>query len=325
MKIHRPHIQLPDIRKDLQKLPGQVANGLGKAAQALGFHSDGFSPAQKPMVNLNGGMPQANLLQSTQTAGAQGTQVNGSMMAGLPPLLANSPTAPDGGPWTPEKVQYCKLIEQDAQVTTHQPATMDGFKYWLEKYTGPCDSGFVTGSPPQMTPTEYWHRRALGWQAGDQDLPPFGPYGKTQDSPLQSADDEMKSLGGVPKGTVAPPGPPAIDFTDDFFATNEIFKNQLKELQAERASNDKLNSSPPPMHGFDDVQAAGDGSVKGDLAAVFQLLDPSDPKAMSKAIDILNKAHPGQFSLEGGKLQVAGGGSVSAVNGEWTYSGPTAA
>jgi hypothetical protein len=319
MKIQRPQIQLPDFRKDLQKIQGQTANGLGQAGNALGFNQDGFTAGQRPMVNLTGAPPPPLTLQQLQGTSNQ-TGVNASMMAGLPPLLANSPTAPDGGPWTPDKVQYCKLIEQDAQVTTHQPATMEGFQYWLQKYEGPCDSGFVTGSPPQMTPTEYWHRRALGWQAGDQDQPPFGPYGKTQDSPLQSADDEMKSLGGVPKGTVAPPGPPSDDgFTDDFLATNEIFQNQLKELQQERKSD-----STPPMKGFDDVKSPGDGSVKGDLDAVLQQLDPSDPASLTKALSVLQTAHPGQFSIDGDKLKVAGGGSVSAANGAWNFSAQSA-
>ena len=58
-----------------------------------------------------------------------------------------------------------------------------------------CDSGYVTSG--QMTGTEYYHRRMLGWQAGGSDTALAGPYAGSPDArgPVPSATEVISQLG----------------------------------------------------------------------------------------------------------------------------------
>jgi hypothetical protein len=89
---------------------------------------------------------------------------------------------------------YRKLINSDMKTAYGRDATQDDYKYWLPKLMGPNDSGLVTSG--QMSGTEYWHRRMLGWQAGGTDQATSGPYAHSADArgPVPSASDVLKSL-----------------------------------------------------------------------------------------------------------------------------------
>lgn len=88
----------------------------------------------------------------------------GGGVAGVPPA-----------PVTPERIaQIRKIVSSDIRTAYGREATDKDYSYWMEKFTGYNDSGFVTGG--QMSSDEYWHRRLLGWQAGGEDVAKFGPY-----------------------------------------------------------------------------------------------------------------------------------------------------
>ncbi len=92
---------------------------------------------------------------------------------------------------------YKALIRADLQTAYGRDATQADFDYWLPKLQGPCDSSFVTSG--QLSGTEYWHRRLLGWQAGGPDLATAGPYAGSPDAhgPVPSATEVVP---GVPPG-----------------------------------------------------------------------------------------------------------------------------
>ena len=75
-----------------------------------------------------------------------------------------------------------------------RPATSEEYAYWLPMLQSPCDSGFVTSG--QMTGTEYYHRRMLGWQAGSADQATSGPYAGSSEAngPVPSAVDVVGPL-----------------------------------------------------------------------------------------------------------------------------------
>jgi hypothetical protein len=87
-----------------------------------------------------------------------------------------------------------QLIAADIKTAYGSEATESDYSYWLPKLQGPCDSGFVTSG--QMTGTEYWHRRMLGWQAGGSDMATSGPYAGSPDAngPVPSATDVVGAL-----------------------------------------------------------------------------------------------------------------------------------
>lgn len=88
--------------------------------------------------------------------------------------LDSRPLEEGGIPTRNRRESYLELIDKDIQTAYGRKATQADYEYWLPKFEGPCDSGFVTNG--QMTGTEYWHRRLLGWQAGGQDMATSGPY-----------------------------------------------------------------------------------------------------------------------------------------------------
>ena len=92
------------------------------------------------------------------------------------------------------EAQYKQLINADMMLAYGRPATDDDYNYWLPKLEGPNDSGFVTSG--QMTATEYWHPRMLGWQAGGSDQATSGPYAGSSDAhgPVPSATDLVGPL-----------------------------------------------------------------------------------------------------------------------------------
>jgi len=89
---------------------------------------------------------------------------------------------------------YMKLIDADMKTAYGRDATQSDYDYWLPKLLGPNDSSLVTSG--QMTGTEYWHRRMLGWQAGGADQATQGPYAHSADArgPVPSAADVLNSL-----------------------------------------------------------------------------------------------------------------------------------
>ena len=106
-------------------------------------------------------------------------------------LVALLLNAPQTGAVDP----YRQLIAADMRMAYGREATQGDYDYWLPKLQGECDSGFVTSG--QMTGTEYWHRRMLGWQAGGSDRATSGPYAGGSDAhgPVPSATDVVSALG----------------------------------------------------------------------------------------------------------------------------------
>lgn len=88
------------------------------------------------------------------------------------------PTVPPGGIYntaSPERIDEIKrIIDGDLRLAYGRTATEEDYGYWLHKFLGVNDSGFVTGG--HMSSDEYWHRRLLGWQAGGADAPTSGPF-----------------------------------------------------------------------------------------------------------------------------------------------------
>jgi hypothetical protein len=111
--------------------------------------------------------------QNGQTPADGTTPVSGTTPAnGTTPTDGTTPV--DGSTPATAEQQYRALIAADIKASRGTEATQADYDYWLPKLMGPNDSGFVTSG--QMTATEYWHRRMLGWQAGGSDVAQFGPY-----------------------------------------------------------------------------------------------------------------------------------------------------
>jgi hypothetical protein len=113
---------------------------------------------------------------------------------------ANGTTPTNGTTPVGAEDQYRALIAADIKASRGTEATQADYDYWLPKLMGPNDSGFVTSG--QMTATEYWHRRMLGWQAGGSDVAALGPYAGDgqQHGDVPSA---ASVIPGIPDGNVA--------------------------------------------------------------------------------------------------------------------------
>ncbi|MFT3841896.1 MAG: hypothetical protein QM723_33200 [Myxococcaceae bacterium] len=103
------------------------------------------------------------------------------------PASAVSPGVPPAGteamaamPSDARVQQFRQLINADMLLAYGRPANDSDYNYWLPKLSGPNDSGYVTSG--QMSGTEYWHRRMLGWQAGGSDQATSGPYAGSSDA-----------------------------------------------------------------------------------------------------------------------------------------------
>lgn len=72
-----------------------------------------------------------------------------------------------------ENVTAINLAYLKAYGTPPDAGTVD---YWLRKFDGRevNVSGYVTSG--QMTSTDYWFKRLIGWQAGGRDVAQFGPW-----------------------------------------------------------------------------------------------------------------------------------------------------
>ena len=106
----------------------------------------------------------------------------------VPPEAPVAPIAP--APKLTEEQQFRKLIAADILSSGGRVANATDYAYWLPMLQSPCDSGLVTSG--QMTGTEYYHRRILGWQAGGDDVAKFGPYaGGVERGPVPSAIEVM--------------------------------------------------------------------------------------------------------------------------------------
>jgi hypothetical protein len=109
------------------------------------------------------------------------------------PAPVPAPADPTPAPRSADEA-YRALIDADMR-TAHsgRPATADDYAYWLPKLEGGCDTSLVTGG--QLTATEYWHRRMLGWEAGGSDAATSGPYqGGEQVGPVPSATDVVSDV-----------------------------------------------------------------------------------------------------------------------------------
>jgi len=99
----------------------------------------------------------------------------------VPPATGVVPGIPLGGIYneaSPERIEELKrIIDGDLQLAYGRSATDEDYGYWLHKFLGVNDSGFVTNG--HMSSDEYWHRRLLGWQAGGADVALQGPFAHT--------------------------------------------------------------------------------------------------------------------------------------------------
>lgn len=112
----------------------------------------------------------------------------------LPNLNRNSPVE-----------QLKQVIDADAWATQGHGASQADYDYWLSKMQGDNDSGFVTSG--QMSAMEYWHRRALGWQAGGADKPPYGPYSDDPSKAPPAGSTPAPAPAPAPAPTPAPSSP----------------------------------------------------------------------------------------------------------------------
>ena len=192
------------------------------------IQSDGFEVSRKPVVNL--GKPTGasaaadgeyvkslyrDLLHREPDAAGFQSHLNGlqngmsrdeirQVFLNSPEFrqLQNGPAQVPAAPVVPTQAtgveQLKQLISADIKTAYGRDATEADFGYWLPKLQAPCDSGFVTSG--QMTGTEYYHRRMLGWQAGGSDVATSGPYAGSPDAhgPVPSATDVV---GPVPSAT----------------------------------------------------------------------------------------------------------------------------
>ncbi|MFN8606762.1 MAG: hypothetical protein U0931_04480 [Vulcanimicrobiota bacterium] len=119
------------------------------------------------------------------------------------PNEAGAARSPEGAPQSARDA-YISLIRQDIAIAYDgRPVSEKDLNYWLPKLEGGCDAAEVRSG--QMTSTEYWHRRLLGWRAGGQDMATSGPYAGSSEArgPVPSAAEVVK---GIPPGKVIQPG-----------------------------------------------------------------------------------------------------------------------
>lgn len=135
---------------------------------------------------------------------------------------------------------YTELINKDFQIAFHRKPSDTEYKYWMEKLQGPNDSGLVTSG--QMTATEYWHRRMLGWQGGGADIVPYGPYAGSSEAhgEVPKATDLVPD---VPSGIVAASSP-----TDGFSPSQE-----WSPAPAAQASKWNGNATGPQNQNLADI------------------------------------------------------------------------
>ncbi len=224
-KVRHPHSQ---------KIGATDAKRPGAAKKAHGVHSkDGFHSAAKRPVDLGKAPPASRATDGEFVKGlyrdllgrepdAEGFHShmrgleNGMTRDEIRQVFLSSPEfrgkAPAGKSTGPGQVagsaqtsateSFRQLIAADIKLAGNREATDADYAYWLPKLQGPCDSGFVTSG--QMTGTEYWHRRLLGWQAGGSDMAVGGPYAGSPDAhgPVPSATDMVPS---VPSSGLAAP------------------------------------------------------------------------------------------------------------------------
>lgn len=161
--------------------------------------TDGFDDARRRPVDLAGAPTarpvEAQLVKTLyqlierlrQLLSTPGLPTTGGATA---PAAASSSV---GGAAPSATDSFRQLIAADIKLASGREATDADYAYWLPKLQGPCDSGFVTSG--QMTGTEYWHRRLLGWQAGGSDVATSGPYaGGAERGPVPSVADMVGPL-----------------------------------------------------------------------------------------------------------------------------------
>jgi hypothetical protein len=195
MKIHRqpPVVTSNTGTQSAFKPQHQHAGGL--------HQQDGFESPKKQLVEL-GKQLVATVEKALETAIAQQLKngINGTGATGGA-SGATGTTSVGGSTSTDSTQAFKNLINQDMKTAYGREATQSDYDYWLPKLQGPNDSGFVTSG--QMSATEYWHRRMLGWQAGGSDVATAGPYagGGGPHGDVQAATDV--SPGVPPAGTAA--------------------------------------------------------------------------------------------------------------------------
>jgi len=149
-----------------QSTQATTASATGAATGAADPVSQLIGALMGLIEQLKALMNRAPVPPATSTTPAQGTP--------LPTEAGTVPGTTPGAATPSAEEQFRKLIAADVKAARGSEATQADYDYWLPKLMGPNDSGFVTSG--QMSATEYWHRRMLGWQAGGPDAARFGPY-----------------------------------------------------------------------------------------------------------------------------------------------------
>lgn len=219
MKIHR---QAPPV---VTSNTGTQTAFKPQPPQAGLHQQDGFESPKKQLMQLLTVVEQA--LESALKAPAS--------------VGTSAPAAADS------TEQFKKLIHDDIKTASGREATQADYDYWLPKLQGPNDSGFVTSG--QMSGTEYWHRRMLGWQAGGSDVATMGPYagGGGPHGPVTPADQVVPGV--PPAGTAAMASRPSDARVQQF---RQLIDTDMRLAYGRPANDDDYNYWLPKLSGPND-------------------------------------------------------------------------
>lgn len=186
LKAHRRALETPQAAPPLAEALGSLSRRFQVEMQVSP------SSASLSAVQIRGGQFQTGAQPRSGTAYRHAFST-----------ISTPPAAPAANPAD----SYRELIASDIKTAYGREATDEDYAYWMPKLQGGCDSGFVTGG--QMSGTEYWHRRMLGWQAGGSDMATSGPYAGSSDAhgPVPAATDVVAA---VPPGGLSNQVPASI-------------------------------------------------------------------------------------------------------------------